>query len=126
MLAFASHANNLAVNDPTANISATPFDLSTGNFPYPSGSASGLIPSTPAPPVDQHAPGAVDNMFEAGDWANPNNDMWYLPAGPAFFQNMESNGGIAMTAEGLNVGGVDLLEYMAMDPPFVMDGAQYP
>ena len=72
--------------------------------------------------MDQHT--SVDNMFDAGDWANPNNEMWYLPAGAAFFQNMEN--GVAMTAEGLNVGGVDLLEYMAMDPPFVMEGNPYP
>ncbi|KAH7374667.1 transcriptional activator ARO80 [Plectosphaerella cucumerina] len=123
---WSSHANrlrdglNAQLNDPTANISARPFDLSTGNFPYPSGTASALNPSTPAPPIDQ----GVDGIFDSSDWANPNNEMWYLPPGPAFFQNME-NGGIAMTAEGLNVGGVDLLEYMAMDQPFAMDGGAY-
>lgn len=53
------------------------------------------------------------NMFD--DWNNPGNEMWYLPTGPAFFQNMESNN-VAMTAEGVNVGGLDLLDYMAMDP----------
>lgn len=116
----------MLVNDPATNISATPFDLSTGNFPYPSGTASVLNPSTPAPPVDHAVDGIAGSggVFDTNDWANPNNEMWYLPPGPAFFQNME-NGGIAMTAEGLNVGGVDLLEYMAMDQPFSMDGATY-
>ena len=53
------------------------------------------------------------HLFE--EWNNPGNEMWYLPPGPAFFQNME-NSSVAMTAEGVNVGGLDLLEYMAMDP----------
>jgi hypothetical protein len=51
--------------------------------------------------------------------------MWYLPTGPAFFQNIDNNA-VSMTAEGVNVGGIDLLEYMAMDPMdhhnFGMDG----
>ncbi|GJN71700.1 C6 transcription factor [Purpureocillium lilacinum] len=102
---------------PTAegnNISATPFDLSAGNFPYPGTTSIG--PSTPAAHVDSHHPpgGGMDmHMFE--EWNNAGNEMWYLPPGPAFFQNME-NSSVAMTAEGVNVGGLDLLEYMAMDP----------
>jgi hypothetical protein len=48
------------------------------------------------------------------DWGNPGAEMWYLPPGPAFFQNME-NPTVTMTAEGVNVGGLDLLEYMAID-----------
>jgi hypothetical protein len=114
-----------------ANISATPFDLSTGTFPYPSGAASVLNPSTPAP---------IDNVVENNttnnnnnnnptsvfdDWNTPGNEMWYLPPGPAFFQNME-NTAVAMTAEGVNVGGMDLLEYMVMDQPFTnLDGHTY-
>ncbi|KAG7127051.1 hypothetical protein HYQ44_020156 [Verticillium longisporum] len=116
----AGRAGLMAAHDIAANISATPFDVSAGNFPYPSGSASGLNPSTPAPPIDHPT---VD-MFDSSEWGNPGNEMWYLPPGAAFFQNMEN--GVAMTSEGLNVGGVDLLEYMAMDPQFpVMDGANY-
>jgi hypothetical protein len=58
------------------------------------------------------------------EWNNPNNEMWYLPTGPAFFQNIDSNS-VAMTAEGVNVGGMDLLEYMIMDPQ--VDGSSsYP
>lgn len=64
-------------------------------------------------------------LFDNPDWANPNNEMWYLPTGPAFFQNID-NSTVSMTAEGVNVGGIDLLEYMAMDPMdhqnFGMDG----
>ncbi|KAM0250662.1 hypothetical protein ACHAQJ_008539 [Trichoderma viride] len=95
------------------NISATPFDLSTGNFPYHG--ASSIGPSTPA--ADNNTAGASTNMdvnlFD--EWNNAGSEMWYLPPGPAFFQNME-NSSVAMTAEGVNVGGLDLLEYMAMDP----------
>ncbi|PHH71459.1 hypothetical protein CDD83_5167 [Cordyceps sp. RAO-2017] len=101
---------------PTAegnNISATPFDLSTGNFPYPGASSMG--PSTPAAHVESHPPGPGVDMPLFDEWNNPGNEMWYLPTGPAFFQNME-NSSVAMTAEGVNVGGLDLLEYMAMDP----------
>ncbi|KJZ76253.1 hypothetical protein HIM_04335 [Hirsutella minnesotensis 3608] len=106
------------IGSPTAeanNISATPFDLSTGNFPYPG--ASSIGPSTPTAHVDSHptAPSVGVDMHLFEEWNNPGNEMWYLPAGPAFFQNME-NSAVAMTAEGVNVGGLDLLEYMAMDP----------
>lgn len=52
------------------------------------------------------------NMFE-DTWSDPN--MWYLPPGAAFFQNIDSTS-VAMTAEGVHVGGLDLLDYMAMDP----------
>lgn len=52
--------------------------------------------------------------------------MWYLPPGPAFFQNMgESGGGVSMTAEGVNVGGMDLLDYMAMDQGPFMGGTGF-
>lgn len=55
-----------------------------------------------------------DAIFpDTADWNN--NEMWYLPAGPAFFQNMgDSN--VAMTAEGVSVAGMDLLDFMTMDP----------
>ncbi|KAK7751453.1 zinc finger transcriptional activator [Diatrype stigma] len=58
------------------------------------------------------------------DWTS-DDQMWYLPPGPSFFQNMGENTNITMTDQGVNMGGVDLLEYMAMDPiPFNnMDGS---
>jgi hypothetical protein len=117
-----------------ANISATPWDLTAGTFPYPTGSASMFGPSTPAATTGLDngttAAGAGAGLGDGGlfdnpDWANPNNEMWYLPTGPAFFQNIDNNA-VSMTAEGVNVGGIDLLEYMAMDPMdhhnFGMDG----
>lgn len=60
------------------------------------------------------APGANMDQALFDDWNNPGNEMWYLPPGPAFYQNME-NTSVNMTSEGVNVGGLDLLEYMAMD-----------
>lgn len=70
--------------------------------------------------------GSGGNVASAFDeWNTPGNEMWYLPPGPAFFQNME-NSAVAMTAEGVNVGGMDLLEYMVMDQPFTsLDGHSY-
>jgi hypothetical protein len=50
------------------------------------------------------------------------NDMWYLPAGPAFFQN--SNQAITQTAEGISVGGIDLLDFMTMDSSEYTAGLQ--
>jgi len=99
------------------NISATPFDSNLGNFPYASGAASVLGPSTPAA-IDGGASTMGDEVF---DWGG--NEMWYLPAGPNFFQNVDSGTGVAMTAEG---GGMDLLDYMAMEPHFPgIDGGSY-
>ncbi|KAK2670855.1 Zn(2)-C6 fungal-type DNA-binding domain [Fusarium oxysporum f. sp. vasinfectum] len=92
------------------NISATPFDLSTQNFPYPGQGSMG--PSTPTV-VDNAVANMDVSLFE--DWNHQGNEMWYLPPGPAFFQNVE-NPSVAMGPEGVNVGGLDLLEYMAMDP----------
>lgn len=97
------------------NISATPFDLGTGAFHYQPPVSAG--PATPAAALENGGgatAGGMDvTLFE--EWNNPGNEMWYLPAGPAFFQNM-GDGTVSMTAEGVNVGGLDLLEYMAMDP----------
>lgn len=151
-----SHHNNNGLADPwlklregagaaersatPANISATPWDLTTGNFPYPTGSASMFGPSTPAATTGldntngngnnsahSHNNGLDTNAF-LDDWTNPGNEMWYLPTGPAFFQNIDNSTSVSMTAEGVNVGGLDLLEYMAMDNPmdgFGMDGSGF-
>ncbi|KAK4184172.1 hypothetical protein QBC35DRAFT_477503 [Podospora australis] len=122
-----------------ANISATPWDLNTGSFPYPPGSASMFGPSTPAATAggldssnsnhnnnNNNSNGLHDGGVSIDDWMNPGNEMWYLPTGAAFFQNIDSNA-VSMTAEGVNVGGLDLLEYMAMDPmdQFTMDGGAF-
>lgn len=57
-----------------------------------------------------------DHMFEPGpEWTT--DEMWYLPPGAGLFQNVGENSNVTMTDQGVNVGGVDLLEFMAMDPP---------
>lgn len=109
-----------------ANISATPFEISAGNIPYPTGQASIFAPTTPAASgsMDHHHNPLPDNMFgDPSDWNNSSSEMWYLPTGPAFFQNM-GDSAVAMTAEGVNVGGIDLLEYMAMDQ-FPIEGSGF-
>ncbi|KAH8668596.1 hypothetical protein BX600DRAFT_460333 [Xylariales sp. PMI_506] len=100
-------------------ISATPFDLNTGNFPYPTGSSSVLRPSTPAP-AGTATDVPADNIFENADWNNPDDQMWYLPTGAAFFQNIgeNSNVNVTMTDQGVHVGGLDLLDFMTMDASF--------
>ena len=50
----------------------------------------------------------------ASDWGNGGNEKWYLPPGAAFFQNVNEQG-VTQTAEGVNVGGMDLLDFMALD-----------
>lgn len=95
-------------------------------------------PATPAGPgsstgvaSDNHGanhPNVISDMFggsDGQDWAaGPANDMWFLPAGAAFFQNVGGPGdsGVGMSAEGINVGGMDLLDYMAMDQ-YPLDGS---
>jgi hypothetical protein len=64
-----------------------------------------------------------DQMFGSNDWGN-GNEMWYLPPGAAFFQNVNDNA-ITQTAEGVNVGGMDLLDYMTLGDFPGMDGAPF-
>jgi hypothetical protein len=42
-----------------------------------------------------------------------NADMWYLPTNLNLFQNADQ--GITQTADGLGVGGADLIDWMTMD-----------
>ncbi|KAI2615269.1 hypothetical protein GGR54DRAFT_642541 [Hypoxylon sp. NC1633] len=115
---------------PSGNVSATPFDLAAGTFPYPARSASVFGPTTPALSgnVMDASNNIGDNIFEAGaDWT-ADDQMWYLPPGPGLFQSVGENSNVTMTDQGVNVGGVDLLEFMAMDPPSFnphMDGSGY-
>ncbi|KAI1489214.1 hypothetical protein F5X96DRAFT_670941 [Biscogniauxia mediterranea] len=114
---------------PSGNISATPFDLSSGSFHYPAGPHAVFGPATPGPSGNViDTSGLSDNIFDPNaDWASED-QMWYLPPGPGLFQNMAENSNVTMTDQGVNVGGVDLLEFMAMDPPVFnnpMDGSGY-
>lgn len=49
------------------------------------------------------------------EWAGQTNEVWYLPPGMAFFENINDQT-VAQTSEGVNVGGMDLLDFMALDP----------
>lgn len=113
---------------PSLPISATPFDMSAGHFPFASGPSSIFRSSTPGPSVTNamETSHLADHAFET-DWAEPGEQFWYLPTGPGLYQNQNTgeNSNVTMTDQGVNVGGLDLLEYMAMDPmPFThnMDG----
>lgn len=55
-----------------------------------------------------------DVLPETSDWGS-GNEVWYLPPGMAFFQNINDQA-VAQTSEGVNVGGMDLLDFMALDP----------
>lgn len=115
-----------------ANISAMPFDIPS-DFHIPSVFGGPTTPASTAIPVNGNGGNnaANSNTIAAGngnnipdmfgtdgtDWAGASSDMWFLPAGPAFFQSVGAAGenNVAMSAEGVNVGGIDLLDYMAMD-----------
>ncbi|KAI1739828.1 hypothetical protein F4680DRAFT_125130 [Xylaria scruposa] len=118
---------------PSGNISATPFDMSS-NFPFPAGGSAAIFggamnhqqggtggvldPTTTTTTGLGGGGGGGDhsNIFDPGaDWAT--DEMWYLPPGAGLFQNVGENSNVTMTDQGVNVGGVDLLEFMAMDPP---------
>ncbi|KAJ2978727.1 hypothetical protein NUW58_g7404 [Xylaria curta] len=104
-------------SSPSGNISATPFDLPSSNFPFPTSSTSmfGAVNQGSSSNVLDSS-GLNDHIFEpAADWAT--DDLWYLPPGAGLFQNVGENSNVTMTDQGVNVGGVDLLEFMAMDPP---------
>lgn len=64
----------------------------------------------------------MDQGF-GNEWGNAAGDLWYLPPGAAFFQN--SDQAITQTAEGVNVGGIDLLDFMAMDQFPGMDSSTF-
>ncbi|KAI0199973.1 transcriptional activator ARO80 [Astrocystis sublimbata] len=146
-----------------SGISATPFDLSSSNFPFPAGSAAmfGAVNfnNNSNNPNNQNGNNDPNNNNSTNNSSNgimdPNNmssdhnnifgnhdgaggggggggidwstdEMWYLPPGAGLFQNIGGgeNSNVTMTDQGVNVGGVDLLEFMAMDPPTFegMDG----
>jgi hypothetical protein len=101
-------------------ISATPFDLNPGPFFGPSTPYSQAGGSTYGG-TGTHAD-MSDVFGGTADW-NSGNEMWYLPPGAAFFQNVNDSA-ITQTAEGVNVGGMDLLDYMTLDIGQQIDGFQ--
>ena len=128
LLFFSANQTDLErTSTPSGNISATPFDISSGNFHFPVGNAAmfgaGLQGGASSNNGGAGGGGGVldsglhdTNIFESGtDWAT--DEMWYLPPGAGLFQNVGENSNVTMTDQGVNVGGIDLLEFMAMDPP---------
>lgn len=89
------------------DVSATPFDLNSGSF-FP--------PAAPGTPYNPSNSGYEDVFGEASLWGpgNGTGEMWYLPPGQAFYAHLNDQG-VTQTAEGVNVGGMDLLDYMALD-----------
>jgi hypothetical protein len=100
------------------NISATAFDL--GNNAFYGGAPYGPADGNAQNPFGAPAVSEGGPAFGGSDWGNAG-EMWYLPPGAAFFHNANADTSITQTSEGVNLGGVDLLDYMAMDS---MD--QYP
>jgi hypothetical protein len=112
-----ANTSNYNMNGQVDSVSATPFDLNSGSF-YAGNQydqASGSVYGVDIP--EQHLFGASSN-----DWAG--DEMWYLPPGAAFYQNV--NDQVTQTAEGVNVGGMDLLDYMTLDNIPGMDNGSAP
>jgi hypothetical protein len=109
------HRCKLNMLESDLNVSATPYDVNQGDF-YAGNHYN-------------HAQGApfssdLNQLFGGGgnnDWVGGNDEMWYLPPGPAFYQDL-NNQAITQTADGVNVGGMDLLDYMTLDNNFHADG----
>lgn len=104
------------------DVSATPFDLNSGSFfppPPVGGHTNG--PGTPYNPSNS----GYDDVFgDAASMWNPGNgagEMWYLPPGQAFYAHLNDQG-VTQTAEGVNVGGMDLLDFMALDDVMGLEG----
>ncbi|APA11172.1 hypothetical protein sscle_07g059420 [Sclerotinia sclerotiorum 1980 UF-70] len=107
-------------NGPDLNLSATPYDLNQGDF-Y----AGPHYPATTG--ASSFNGDSINSIFgfpgSNNDWGNNNSsdEMWYLPPGSAFYQDLNSQVNITQTADGVNVGGMDLLDYMALDNAFPGD-----
>ncbi|KAB8295921.1 hypothetical protein EYC80_008741 [Monilinia laxa] len=110
-------------NAPDLNLSATPYDLNQGDFyagtHYPAISGGPSFNGDSSIHSIFGIPGSNNN-----DWGNnnTNDEMWYLPPGSAFYQDLNNQVNITQTADGVNVGGMDLLDYMALDNAFPGDG----
>lgn len=96
------------------NVSATPYDVNQGDF-Y----AGNHYNQAQGVPFGSD----INQLFGVGsnnDWVGGSDEMWYLPPGPAFYQDL-NNQAITQTADGVNVGGMDLLDYMTLDNNFHVD-----
>ncbi|RKF55785.1 putative zinc finger transcriptional activator of the zn2cys6 [Erysiphe neolycopersici] len=110
--------NDNVKNSNDCSVSATPFDL------QPLGSYFLTSDSRPLNSTgDYNLTNASEKVQDfstdsnlTNDWEGQKNEVWYLPPGMAFFENINDQT-VAQTSEGVNVGGMDLLDFMALDPP---------
>ncbi|XMA15419.1 hypothetical protein WAI453_008210 [Rhynchosporium graminicola] len=105
---------NCGMGSADLNVSATPFDLQQGSF-IPAAPGTPYVPG----PGSSYGGGDMQDTFGGFD-ANGQSDFWYLPPGTAFYQHLGDQG-VTQTAEGVNVGGIDLLDFMAWDTPTFVD-----
>ncbi|CZT04076.1 related to ARO80-positive transcription regulator of ARO9 and ARO10 [Rhynchosporium agropyri] len=105
---------NYGMGSADLNVSATPFDLQQGSF-IPAAPGTPYVPG----PGSSYGGGDMQDTFGGFD-ANGQSDFWYLPPGTAFYQHLGDQG-VTQTAEGVNVGGIDLLDFMAWDTPTFVD-----
>lgn len=102
---------NFTMPNGVDSVSATPFDLNATFYPGGGHQYGTAHPSAYGPET------MTDQLFGGNntDWSSGQNEMWYLPPGPGFYQNAGDQA-ITQTADGVNVGGMDLLDYMTLDP----------
>jgi hypothetical protein len=124
---FPKIKTNYHITDSSNTISATTFDLGPNAF-YNHNLGAQQNQNSLHPPTSLQ-PGASPNSgnltFDATNrngiagWQQPmdpndmNADMWYLPTNLNLFQNADQ--GITQTADGLGIGGADLIDWMTMD-----------
>ncbi|POS84881.1 hypothetical protein EPUL_002851 [Erysiphe pulchra] len=104
-------------NDDVNNSTATPFDIQPPGSYFltsdrPLNSTSDYDLTNPSEKVQDFS---TDTNL-TNEWVGQRNEVWYLPPGMAFFENINDQT-VAQTSEGVNVGGMDLLDFMALDPP---------
>ncbi|CCU75203.1 Fungal Zn binuclear cluster domain containing protein/C6 transcription factor [Blumeria hordei DH14] len=99
-------------NNPDLGLSATPYDLNPHD--PPSESLIFFNPSDDSRSMNSGDP-MHDVFGKVVDWG-AGTEVWYLPPGMAFYQQINDQA-VAQRAEGVNVGGMDLLDFMALDPP---------
>ncbi|KAG9237708.1 hypothetical protein BJ875DRAFT_481011 [Amylocarpus encephaloides] len=107
----ASTPNFASMSNGELGISATPFDPNSffnANTSY-SQHGQGPYPNS----ANSNNQDMSDVFGNTGDWGG-GSEVWYLPPGAAFFQNVNDSA-ITQTADGVNVGGMDLLDYMTLD-----------
>jgi hypothetical protein len=127
---FTKFVGKLRHTDITVNrsVTATPFDANSptsqrpfypGNYPT-SGAPNPLYNNNPPASTNPAEVSSAEGYASGPDDWTSGNDLWYLPPGAAFFQNQDQS--TIQTAEGVTVGGMDLLDFMMEPFPNTYDG----